>query len=58
MEEYNLSKQNFTEIPNDDLYSNQADLIREFPNCCEVMLRELDLGYEIKGNFLGKFATN
>ena len=27
MEEYNLNKQNFTEIPNDELYSNLPDLI-------------------------------
>ena len=41
MEEYNLNKQNFTEIPNDELYSNLPDLIWEFPNCGEGMLREL-----------------
>ena len=53
MKEYNLSKENFTEIPNDDLDSNQANLIREFPNCGEVILRELlkGHGYGFKGNF-------
>ena len=48
MEDYNLSKQNFTEISNDDLDSNLADLIREFPNCGEVMLRELLKGRRIR----------
>ena len=39
MEEYNLSKQNFTKIPNEDLESNLADLIGEFPSCGKVTLR-------------------
>ena len=48
MEEYNLSKQNFTEISNDDLDLNLADLIREFANCGEVVLRELLKGRGIR----------
>ena len=32
---------NGTEISNEDFDSNLADFIREFPNCGEVMLREL-----------------
>ena len=32
---------NGTEISSEEFDSNLADLIREFPNCSEVMLREL-----------------
>ena len=44
MKEYNLSKGNFAEIPNDDLDSNLANLIWEFSSCGEVILRELLVG--------------
>ena len=57
MKEYNLSKGNFAEIPNDDLDSNLANLIWEFSSCGEVILRELLVGYGFKGNFWGKICN-
>ena len=41
MEEYELKKYNFTDIEDDELDSQMIQLIDNFPNCGEVMLREL-----------------
>ena len=41
MVEYNLSKLNFTDIQEDDLDFKLIEIVDNFPNCGEVMLREL-----------------
>ncbi|XP_057295760.1 uncharacterized protein LOC130624204 [Hydractinia symbiolongicarpus] len=41
MEEYGLKKHNFTEMSNEECDSILSTVTQEFPNCGEVMLREL-----------------
>ena len=41
MSEYGLSKRNFTKISEQDLDAEVLKVTSEFPNCGEVMLREI-----------------